>query len=164
MEFLRRVETAAHVLGAIILGLVVLAIVSNVVVRAFGGCMLWVEELSGYAVIWGVYLGGAYTLREGRHVKVDLVSEKLGVRGEAVMRLAGDIASLIFGAVITWKGAYLLGVAQQAQRHTPLLELPVYILMIVLPVGMALFTLEAVADAVVAVGLLRAGQRPKKFT
>lgn len=151
MELLKKVTAAAHTLGAIILGLMFISIVAQVIVRLLGGCMVWVEELSGYGAVWVTYLGIAYALRQGRHVRVDLLTRQVSPKMQAIMRGLGDIACVIFSIILTWKAIYLVGVSLQVQRLTPLLGLPVYWLQIVLPVGFILFGLESLADSILAV-------------
>ncbi len=155
MELLKKVSAAAHTLGAIVLGAMFVSIVAQVIVRLLGGAMVWVEELSGYGAVWATYLGIAYALRQGRHVRVDLVTRLVSPKMQATMRGLGDIACVIFTMILTWKAIYLVGVSLQVHRRTPLLGLPVYLLQIVLPVGFILFGLEALADAIVAVRALK---------
>lgn len=149
MKFFTRVIAAAHTLGAIILGLMFVAIVGNVIVRSLGGSLVWVEELTGYAVVWATYLGLAYVLHERRHVNVDLLNERLPHRAKALLRIIGnDAACIVFSVLLTWKSIYLIKAAMQTNRHTPILDFPVYPLMTVLPLGMILFGLEALIDAI----------------
>ncbi len=156
MELLKKVTAAAHTLGAIIIGLMFISIVAQVIVRLLGGSMIWVEELSGYGAVWSTYLGIAYVLRQGRHVRVDLVTRQMSPRAQEIMRLVGDIACVIFSIILAWKAIHLVGVSLQVQRLTPLLGLHVYWLQIVLPVGFILFGLEAVADSALAARTLKA--------
>lgn len=156
MELLRKVAGAAHTLGAVILGIVFVSVVVNVVARVLWHELVWVGEMCGYAVVWCVYLGVAFVLREGRHVKVELVSERLPARPRAIMRIVGDdLASVVFSAIVVWNSAYLTEVAWRTHRTTPLAGWPVWPIMLVVPLGMALFGLEAIADAVMAMRSLR---------
>lgn len=156
MELLRKVTGGAHTLGAVILGLVFVSVVVNVVARVLWHELVWVGEMCGYAVVWCVYLGVAFVLREGRHVKVELVSERLPPRPRAVMRILGDdLASVVFSAIVVWNSARLTEVAWRTHRTTALTGWPVWPIMLVVPVGMALFGLEAIADAVTAMRSFR---------
>ena len=155
-RILEKVVSAAHTLGTLALAFVFLSVVADVIARLFGANLgVWVEELSGYGVTWSTYLGLAYVLREGKHVKVDLITEKLAPRRRAVMRIVGDVGTLTFAAIIAYKGFYLMEVAYKADRLTSGLEFPVYILMIVFPLGMTLFGLETLADILRTVKFLK---------
>lgn len=155
MELIRKLSAAAHTLAGLILGVMFLSMVANITARKLGVSMIWVEELSGYGAVWATYLGIGFALREERHVRVDILTRKLSPRGQELMRFLGDLVSVVFSALITWKGFYLIWASYISGRHTPFLEIPIYLLQIVLPVGMILFGLEALMDAV------RAGQRLK---
>lgn len=158
MGLLKRVTAAAHALGAVGLGLVSAFTVLSVIGRSIGYQPAWVGEFSSYAVVWAVYLGIAFVLREGGHVKVELVPERFPPRARAVMRILGDdLPSVVFSALVVWKSAYLVQVAWHTQRVTPLVEVPVWPLLAVLPLGMALFGLEALADAVAVARSLSKG-------
>ncbi|GEM_PF-1972374 len=152
-KFFKEASGMCHVLGAIMLAGVFLAIVANVVVRVAGGYMLWVEETSGYATVWAIYLGLAYTLYEGKHVRVELLNEKLPPLGRKVFQAIGSLANIVFSVIITWKSIDLIKVAWQSHRLSPLLSLPVYLLMLVVPLGMVLFALVALGQGVSAVVL-----------
>ncbi|HBW36014.1 TRAP transporter small permease [Desulfosporosinus sp. BICA1-9] len=148
MDLIRKVSAAAHTLAGIILGVMFLSMVANIIARKLGVSMIWVEELSGYGAVWATYLGIAFALREERHVRVDILTRKLPPRGQELMRFLGDLVCVVFSALITWKGFYLIWSSYISGRHTPFLEIPIYLLQIVLPVGMILFGLEALMDAV----------------
>ncbi|MFZ3102846.1 MAG: TRAP transporter small permease [Desulfitobacteriaceae bacterium] len=149
MDFIiRKLSGAAHTLAGIILGVMFLSIVANVIARNLGFSMIWVEELSGYGAVWATYLGIGFALREERHVRVDMLTRKLSQRGQELMRFLGDLICVVFSVLITWKGFYLIWSSYISGRHTPFVEIPIYLLQIVLPVGMILFGLEALVDAV----------------
>jgi TRAP-type C4-dicarboxylate transport system permease small subunit len=124
-----------------------ISMIINIVARKLGNSIILVEELSGYATVWATYLGIGFALREGRHVRVDLLTRTLSPRWQGFFRFWGDIVTVIFSGVITWKGIYLIQVSQQVMRQTPYSHIPIYLLQIVLPVGMILFALEAMVDA-----------------
>lgn len=148
MDLIMKISEKAHTAGAIIVGLMFISITCQVFGRMCGFSFTWVEELSGYGAIWSTYLGIGYTLRQGRHVRVDLVTRMVSPRAQAVMSIIGDIACVLFSIIIVWKGTYLATVAYQVQRTTSLLGLPVYLMQIVLPIGFVIFGLEAIASAV----------------
>jgi C4-dicarboxylate transporter DctQ subunit len=148
MDLIRKLSVAAHTLAGIMLGVIFLSIIVNIIARRLGISMTWVEELSGYGVVWATYLGIGFALREKRHVCVDIVTRKLSLRGQHLMRFLGNLVCLGFSVLITWKGFILIESSLISGRHTPFMEIPVYLLQIILPVGMIIFGLEALVDAV----------------
>ncbi|MGB5231619.1 MAG: TRAP transporter small permease [Desulfoprunum sp.] len=150
MERIEKISKAAHTAGAILLGFLFLSIISGVIVRMLGGYLHFVDELSGYGAVWVTFLGIGYVLREGRHVRVDIITRKLSPRNEAIMFMIGDIACLLFSILIIWKGLYLVSVSYQVHRVTPLLGWPIYILQMILPLSFVLFGLESMVGVVKA--------------
>jgi TRAP-type C4-dicarboxylate transport system permease small subunit len=148
MDLIMKISEKAHTAGAIIVGLMFISITCQVFGRMCGFPFTWVEELSGYAAIWSTFLGIGYALRQGRHVRVDLVTRTASPRTQAVMTIIGDIACVLFSIIIVWKGSYLVSVSYHVQRTTSLLGLPVYLMQIVLPIGFVIFGLEAISNAV----------------
>ena len=50
----------------------------NVVTRyVFNFSIIWAEEVSQYLMIWIAYLGAGLALREGRHVAVEMLQDRL---------------------------------------------------------------------------------------
>jgi C4-dicarboxylate transporter, DctQ subunit len=165
MNAIRKASSAAHAIGAIFLAFTFLSVVINVILRLFGTSLgSWVEEMSGYAVVWATYLGMSFTFSEGRHVTVDLLTERLPPKANAVVRIISDLLCIVFSVIIVWYSVYMVQIAFMSQRVTQLSGFPTYILIIVLPIGMALFTLQVIADAIEIVrGLLAraAAEEPK---
>jgi len=151
MKVLKTISGVPHLIGSILLIFVFLAIVANVVARGAGSSMLWVEEFTGYAAVWAIYLGLAYTLYEGKHVKVEMIPDKLPPLGKKVLAVICALANIIFSVIICWKGIALLTMTWQVQGITQLLRLPIYPFILALPVGMLLFALVALGEGVAAV-------------
>lgn len=164
MNLIRKLSAAAHTMGGIILALLFIFIVINIVFRNFGTSIIWIDELSGYATVWALYLGIGFALREGRHVRVDLLTRKLPPQWQEFLRCLGDIVCVVFSALVTWKGIYLIQVSHSVMRQTPFSHIPIYLFQIVLPVGMIIFGLEAVVDAIAAIqGFKHEGNKLKRI-
>ena len=160
MNLIRKLSVAAHTMGGIILALMFISIVINIIFRKLGTSIIWVDELSGYAAVWATYLGIGFALREGRHVRVDLLTRKLPLRWQEFLRCLGDIICVVFSVLVSWKGIYLIQVSHSVMRQTLFSHIPIYLFQIVLPVGMIIFGLEAVADAIAAIqGFKREGNK-----
>ena len=151
MKVLKTISGVAHYLGSILLMFVFLAVVANVVARLTGNSMLWVEETTGYITIWAVYLGLAYTLYEGKHVKVELIIDKLSPLAKKVFAVINALANVIFSGIICWKAIVLIQLTWQTQAQTQMLRLPIYPFMLALPIGMILFAMVAIGEVVATV-------------
>ncbi|MCE9664725.1 TRAP transporter small permease [Halomonas sp. M5N1S17] len=115
----------------------------------FGKSLVWVVELSGYALLYMTFLGAPYLLEKNRHVAIDIVTEHLPPR------LQRPLAFLValFGAAIclyaAWYGlAVTLDQYQFGSRETTVLAPRSYLLTWVFPLGMFLLSIQFVAQAV----------------
>ena len=157
----RKISAAAHTLGGIILGVMFLSIIANIIARELGNSMIWVDEFSGYMAVWMTYLGIGYALRVKRHVRVDLLTARLPQKWQELLRFFGDIICVVFSALITWKGVYFIEASIRSGRSTTFSEVPIYLFQIILPLGLIIFGLEALMDAVTAIQKLKRGTEPK---
>jgi TRAP-type transport system small permease protein len=75
---------------------IVLAITTQVFTRyALNRPIIWVEEFSVYAFIWGTFLGASLGLKYGRHVKIETFVAHLPARGQAAARMLVNIIVLL---------------------------------------------------------------------
>lgn len=64
---------------------------------------IWTEELSRFLFIWMVMLGAMIGVKEGTHFEVDVWPE-LGLRANAVLKIASSLFVLIFALVFVYYG------------------------------------------------------------
>lgn len=139
----RRLSTAerAFVLanqGLIIALMAVMAtlVFINVISRyLLNHSIIWVEELTQYQMIWITYLGAGLALREGRHVAVEILQDRLPraicrpVRAVVAAAMLGFLALLaVLGvriAAFTWL------------HETPVMNLPTGVPYLAIPIGAA---------------------------
>jgi TRAP-type transport system small permease protein len=97
----RLLRFVGHIERCIGVGLligIVLAITSQVFTRyALNRPIIWVEEFSVYAFIWGTFLGASLGLKHGRHVKIETYVAHLAPRGRAAARLLVNF--IVFSAL-----------------------------------------------------------------
>jgi TRAP-type C4-dicarboxylate transport system permease small subunit len=138
-------EAAGYASGALIV-LSTLVICYGVVLRAFGESTIWQTELTIYLLMFVTFVGGAYGLKHGEHVNVDVLANRMPERGRLVLNLVVSLLCLIFVVVMAWKAYESWTVATQLDWSSgtawnPSLKYPYAIL----PLGMALIALQYVA-------------------
>jgi TRAP-type C4-dicarboxylate transport system permease small subunit len=112
---------------------------------AFSAAPVWVDEVVGFALVAVVMLAAAQALRNGEHIGVDLLVERLPAqRRRWVQAWAALAAAAIAGVLIVngWQTAMLarmLGLVTEGS-----LEWPTWWLMLLMPVGGALMLLAAI--------------------
>ncbi|MEQ9407844.1 MAG: TRAP transporter small permease [Fuerstiella sp.] len=70
-------------LAALFLFVIVSTMGAQVFARYFFGAPFsWSEEVARMALIWMTFMAAAFVMAEGRHITVDVLSPRLGVRGK----------------------------------------------------------------------------------
>lgn len=62
----------------------------------------WVTEVTMYLMGYITFVGAAYALREGAHVGVDMLKQKLSPRGSRALELSAHLVMLLVVAALTW--------------------------------------------------------------
>lgn len=148
---------AGYVSGALIL-VAMLVICYGVALRyLFGMSTIWQTELSIYLLMFAAFVGGAYGLRHGDHVRISLVVTLLPGRVQIGVRLLAAVLGLLLVLTVAvvsgfmWWEAVESG-ARSGTAWNPPLAYPYAIL----PAGMALIGLQYLA---VVSGLFQALRR-----
>jgi len=106
----------------------------------------WVDEAVGYLLVASVMLAAAAALRDGEHICVDIVTEKLSSRGRRVVALAGLMAVAVTAALLTFEGYGTVEFSSMVDlRSNGYLALPLWIPQLLIPIGAVLLGLAAIA-------------------
>jgi TRAP-type C4-dicarboxylate transport system permease small subunit len=116
---------------------ITLAICAEVLLRyGFNRPISWVVEISEYSLLWITFLGAAWVLRHGGHVRVDILLQYLSPAALRICGLfssaAGIVTTLVliaFGADATWT-AYMRGAFKPTGT-----DVPTWMILIVIPLG-----------------------------
>src|SRR4051812_40007592 len=115
----------------VLLAAMALMVFANVALRFLTGhSILWVEEVSRYAMIWLTFLAAGLVLRYGGHIGIDTLQTRLPQRAAAI-RATIFALLLIFFAFMAWIGTrYALLTWAQT---TPVLQIPVGFVYLAMP-------------------------------
>ena len=150
-------DVTGKAFGYLILVLVMVVLYEVLMRYVFNLSQMWSFETSVF--LWGAFfvMGGAYLLKHGGHVKIDVLYSLLSPRGKAITDLVTSIFFFTFIGLLIWKGwdlawrAFELGERTDSAWH-PILW-PVRML---IPVGAFLMLLQGLAkfirDLFIAVG------------
>ena len=144
----RFLVTAGGVVGAFFLLIVTLIAFYEVVVRyIFKSPTTWSLDYCIYLVMWGTFLGAAYTLRQAGHISVDVVIERLSSRKRNVLRTVNLLLALLFCGILAWRGAISCIEAYQFKEVTlSYTRTPLYVPMLAIAVGAFLLTLQIASE------------------
>ena len=134
------VEKALFVLGALMVGVVF----GQVFFRyALNHSLFWSEELARYILVWLTFLGATVAYRRGSHPRIDLWSFGRHSRWGKAIRIGAHLVGMAFFVLLVIYGmqfAYFVRL-----QISPALQLPKWIVMLVLPVCGLLLLLHALA-------------------
>jgi TRAP-type mannitol/chloroaromatic compound transport system permease small subunit len=103
-------EWIGRLVGWVTLGLVLVVFVDVVMRYVFNTSYVFTQELEWHLFGFIFLIGAGYTLLHDGHVRVDIIYQRLGARGQAWTNLIGVIFFLLPGCIMviitSWKFMY----------------------------------------------------------
>jgi len=148
LKLVQKLSQACGVIAAGLLAAATLVVCQMVVMRYFlGASTVWQTEFVTFAIVGATFVGTPYVLLHRGHVGVDLVTVYTRGRLRFLLALCSSLLSLVFCAVVAWAGWQHWHEAWAGGWRTETVwALPLWIPLLSLPVGLALTTLQFVAD------------------
>jgi TRAP-type C4-dicarboxylate transport system permease small subunit len=122
---------AGGVVAMLLLAAAVLVTCQMIFVRyMLGGSTIWQTEFVIYSIVAATFVGSPWVLSERGHVE-----------------LAGGLAALLFCLLLAWSGfIYFYEAATRGWRTATVWQLPLWIPLFPLPLGIGLLALQYVAE------------------
>jgi TRAP-type C4-dicarboxylate transport system permease small subunit len=121
-----------------------LATFGNVILRyALNSPLQWAEEFSRYAFIWVVFLGAAACSKRKTHIAIDVLALLAPEPLRRLLALSVQAVVLVLTAAVTYYGWVLCRLATQA---TSTLNIPQYVVYLVVPFSAALIFMHTALD------------------
>jgi TRAP-type C4-dicarboxylate transport system permease small subunit len=133
----------AFVAGVILI-FVLLSVCAEVVMRYFlGRPIIWVTEVSEYSLLYITFLGAAWVLKRERHVKMELVLDRLNPKVQALVNTITSIVGAIICLALTYYGAQVTWDHFVRGLHTPTTLRPLlFPILAVIPLGSFFFFIQ----------------------
>lgn len=115
----------------------------------FHNSLYWSEELARFVFLWFSWLGTSFAVREGAHLKVTMLADRLGQSGSLPKKSLELISLLIwigFAVFLTYQGAKLTHFVASMGQTSPALYVPVWIAYASVPIGSGLMTLRLLLE------------------
>jgi TRAP-type C4-dicarboxylate transport system permease small subunit len=100
--WLEKMQTVSCIIFLALMSVIVIVQVFSRYVFNFS--FVWAEELVRYLMIWMVMFGAALVQSKNEHIRIDFFPMLAGARGRRVMEIFFRLATLIFLAIIAYKG------------------------------------------------------------
>ena len=108
----------------------------------------WTEELARFLLIWIGMLGSAYAYRQGSHLGIDLLANKLEQPGKQRLHSIVHVVCLLFAtSVLVVGGGSLVSMTWELKQYSAAMALPIAYVYSVIPASGVLISLYA-ADAI----------------
>jgi C4-dicarboxylate transporter DctQ subunit len=102
----------------------------------------WSEEISIYFMIWAVFLGTAYTLKEDAHIGVDILISRVPEKTKRFFFLFHYIVGIVFLSILFYKGIGLVALSLKLNNRSIAIDFPLFIPHLAVPVGSAMLVLQ----------------------
>ena len=131
-------ERAAMLLLAVMTAFILVQVTAR---NVFALGLPWAEELARYAGLGVVYLVVPLLLLQDKHIKVDLLLNRLKGRSARALNVVNELIVLAFALVFLWGGWLFL--KRASQFSTAALGMPNWLYYLPAAMGMLLFALVA---------------------
>ena len=123
---------------------IMLAIGAEVFMRYFlNRPLIWVVEVTGLALLYVTFLVGAWVLKRERHVRIDIMLNRLSPATQAILNTATSIVCALIFLVVTGYGTLVTWEHFQAGYYTPTtMEIPYAYALVIIPVGSLLLFIQ----------------------
>jgi TRAP-type C4-dicarboxylate transport system permease small subunit len=146
-------ELSGYASGVLILASM-LTVCYGVFLRyVLGASTVWQLELSTYFLMFAAFVGGAYGLKHGDHVKIDLLVDRVPEKAQLYVRLLASVLGLLFIVVVALIAYGLWWETTESGRTSGTAwNVPLTYPYLIVPLGMTLIALQYL---VIALDILR---------
>ena len=109
---------------------------------AFGKSLFFSEELNQFLIVGITFVGFAYAVRRGRNIRMTAVYDALGDRSKKVLMTFISLSTGLLLAYLAYKSVFYVLEIKDVNRLSPALQFPVYIIYSVIPLGLAMASLQ----------------------
>ena len=151
VRWLDRLNDYFSIVAGAVIGLTALIVIYEVVMRYLvKRPTTWVNDISEILLVYCTFLGAAWVLRVGGHIKVDIVVTLMKKRRQILMGIIQDMLSLFFCVVFTWItwDSFWDSIITEERTAGGLFSVPLWTVYIVIPVGGLLLSLQLIRQIV----------------
>ena len=150
-QFIAGVHQISRICGtvaALCLMSACLVVCQMVVIRyVLGASTVWQSEFVTFSIVAATLIGSPYVLLTRGHVNVDLLPHYLGERGQRWLAVVASTLGIIFCGVLAWTGwLYFHDAWREGWVTSSVWAPPLWIILLPLPLGLGLLTLQYAAD------------------
>ncbi len=130
----------------ITLGIMVVVVFSQVVLRMLDNSNAWSEELARYIYIWESWIGLSFCQKYHGHIRITALTVKFPPKGQKVVEVIVILSCVIFTSLLAWQGFLMVDYLIGLGTKTPYLRLSYWIIYLSLPVGCVAYVIRLIID------------------
>ena len=150
----------ASLSGTILFCLMLLIIYEVVMRYVFRNPPGWAIEVSEYTMLWIVFLGTGWLLKERGHVQVDMLYLRLNSRKQVLLDIIVSLLGSILFLIVFWATTTsLVDFAQRNLIDVGTLKIPKAITFAVIPLGCLALAVEFIKQAISYIRLRKSTEK-----
>ncbi len=102
----------------------------------------WAEEYMRYSSVWITFIGMALCAEDDSHVGVDILYQMSPTKAKKILKILCMLCALVFCAIFTYSSANYVIMAFTNMQRSAVLQWPLWIVYLSLPLGAGLSTLQ----------------------
>ena len=159
-KFFDKLSDAMAVLAGVLLVLISAAMCYTIFMRfVFRQTTIWITPMSEYALLWIVFLGTTWLLREGGHITTDVIYIHLSEKAKRYLNLIMSIVGGLACALLLYLGiAHTCDCILHGVTDVRAMTVPKSAVFIIIPIGSLLLTVQFFRIAWSNLGEIRAGR------
>ena len=120
---------------------------------------IWVLQFTEYALLWMTFLGAAWLLRQGGHIRIDTVVTHLSPKLQGIIDIIVSFLGFVVCVVIVWLGSYkTIDLVQRGVMDVKGVSVPKYALFVGIPLGGLMLLIQFGRNFVNHIKALRGGE------
>lgn len=109
---------------------------------AFGRSLFFAEELNQFLIVGITFVGFAYAVRRGRNIRMTALYDALGERAQKALLTFISLSTGLLLAYLAYKSFFYVLDIKGVNRLSPALQMPVYLVYSVIPLGLGMASLQ----------------------
>jgi C4-dicarboxylate transporter DctQ subunit len=106
--------------------------------------LTWIDEISGYLVVWGALIGSAVALREGQHIQVDFIYDRVSPKWQRVFNIISNVLGILFCLFFLFYGSKLLQLYFKTMQQSTETGINLWLVFLVIPISSLMLGLRFV--------------------
>lgn len=147
VSFANKLATLGAYLASLLFIALVGLILTEIVLRSFfDTSTLLADEYSGYFYLAAIFLGLAYTFKEGAHIRINILTSRLNTKKNRYVDIVAGLISVGVLAFMLYRSMLLVIDAYELEMLSEMVsETPIYLTQLAMPVGITFFMFSVLA-------------------